>query len=92
MFLKAIKSCKKASVLISKAQDYPLAFSERTLLKIHLMRCAGCTRFEQQITALRRTLARRRQMEETHLSSYPQSLPAECQNRIKSLLRKGRVD
>ncbi len=91
MFLKTTINCHKASRLISLSQDYPLEFSQRVLLKIHLMRCAGCVRFAQQITALRRLLALRRQKEETPLASYPHSLSPECQGRIQSLLRKGKT-
>jgi predicted anti-sigma-YlaC factor YlaD len=49
-------TCKKASHLISENQERPLGFLERWSLKLHLMRCEYCRRFEWQMALLRRAL------------------------------------
>jgi hypothetical protein len=46
-------NCKKATQLLSEAQDRELSLSERAALKIHVMMCSGCANFSQQINLLR---------------------------------------
>jgi len=46
-------SCKEATKLMSAAQDRPLSMSEKMQLRIHLMMCAGCVRFREQMDFLR---------------------------------------
>lgn len=49
-------TCKDASHLISESQERPLGFRERWSLKLHLMMCAYCRRFEQQVALMRKAL------------------------------------
>ncbi|MBA3507531.1 MAG: zf-HC2 domain-containing protein [Betaproteobacteria bacterium] len=41
-------SCKEASRLISQKIDSPLAFGRALRLRLHLMWCKACQRFEHQ--------------------------------------------
>ncbi len=50
-------SCKESTHLISEAQDRSLSFSEKAALKTHLLFCAGCRRYREQLGFLR-TLCR----------------------------------
>jgi hypothetical protein len=54
-------SCKRATRLVSQAQDRPLVRWEGTLLRLHLAACAGCTRFAEQIRFLRAAMTRYRE-------------------------------
>ncbi len=47
-------NCKKATQLLSEAQDRELSLTDRAALKIHLMMCSGCTNFSQHLNLLRR--------------------------------------
>jgi predicted anti-sigma-YlaC factor YlaD len=47
-------NCKKATRLLSEAQDRELSLTEHAALKIHLMMCSGCSNFSQQLNLLRR--------------------------------------
>lgn len=47
-------NCKEATRLMSEEQDRPLGAGERASLKFHLFICSGCSRFRQQMAALRR--------------------------------------
>ncbi len=47
-------NCKDATRLMSEEQDRRLGGGERASLKFHLFICAGCSRFRQQMGALRR--------------------------------------
>lgn len=51
-------SCKDATRLCSDALERELSLRERLSLRMHLAMCAGCSRFEEQLAALR-TLSRR---------------------------------
>lgn len=55
--LSAVTSCKVASRRASRAMDEPLPATERMLLRMHLMMCARCTRFVEQLDFLRRAEA-----------------------------------
>jgi len=45
-------SCHDASFLISKKEDTRLTFSEKIKLKMHLMGCYLCRRFQKEIAML----------------------------------------
>ena len=51
-------SCKDATRLCSDALERELSLRERLSLRMHLAMCAGCSRFEEQLAALR-ALSRR---------------------------------
>jgi hypothetical protein len=51
---KLLYSCEQASKLSSRAMEEPLGSLERSLLRLHLMMCRGCTNFSRQIEFLRR--------------------------------------
>ena len=53
-------SCKEVTRLLSQAQDRPLALGERVKLRLHLVVCTACTRFERQLAFMRMALARYR--------------------------------
>jgi hypothetical protein len=53
-------TCKEASVLMSQAQDRALGLRERTLLRLHLLICAGCSNFNRQLALMRAALRRLR--------------------------------
>ena len=49
-------SCKDASRLISQLQDGNIPLAQRLRIRLHLMVCDACTRFEQQLRFLRSAL------------------------------------
>jgi hypothetical protein len=49
-------SCKDASRLISRLQDGTVPLQERLRIRLHLLLCDACTRFEQQVRFLRQAL------------------------------------
>ena len=53
-------SCREVTRLLSQAQDRPLALGERVKLRLHLVVCTACTRFERQLAFMRVALARYR--------------------------------
>lgn len=51
-------TCKDASRLISERHERPLSFRERWGLRLHLMMCLYCRRFERQVALISRALRR----------------------------------
>ena len=49
-------SCKDASRLISQLQDGNIPLAERLRIRLHLLLCDACARFEQQVRFLRAAL------------------------------------
>jgi hypothetical protein len=47
-------TCKEASRLVSESHDRPLRLGERFGLRLHLLICAACARFERHLRFLRR--------------------------------------
>lgn len=46
-------NCKRATELLSEAQERELTFAERASLKMHTMMCSGCDNFGKQMVTLR---------------------------------------
>lgn len=76
-------TCKDASHLISRAQDRPLGFRERFGLRMHLLLCESCRRFEQQMRLLRIAM---QAMRDKFTVDDQVELPAEARERIRQRL------
>lgn len=48
-----MKSCREVTRLLSEAQERSLGLGERASLRLHLMMCAACRNFGQQMDSLR---------------------------------------
>jgi hypothetical protein len=46
-------NCRKATRLLSEAQDRELSLKEKISLRLHTIMCAGCRNFGVQMKALR---------------------------------------
>ena len=56
-------NCRKATELLSQAQEHPLSWRQKMPLKLHLALCSACKNFSQQMLFLRqaaRTFAKRK--------------------------------
>ena len=55
----AIKpTCREAHQLVSEGMDRPLTVTERVRLRLHLVVCDACTRFDAQMLMLREAMQR----------------------------------
>lgn len=79
---RTFASCRRATELISKAQDVPLDSKERFALRLHLLLCRWCRRYEKQIHVLRSLMSRRRAGD----GITAVELPAEARERIRRAL------
>ena len=53
-------TCKEASHLISQGLDRPLPLHRRLLLRLHLLWCEACRRYDRQARFLREAMRRYR--------------------------------
>ncbi len=53
-------SCKDATRLISQMQDRRLTLAGRWLVRLHLLFCDACRRFQRQLDVLRDAMVRYR--------------------------------
>lgn len=49
-------TCREVHRLVSEGMDRDLALLERVRLRLHLMVCGACTRFDGQMRLLRRAM------------------------------------
>jgi hypothetical protein len=49
-----MKTCKDISGLLSESMDRRLTWRERLAMRIHLLMCRSCSRFQQQVHFLRK--------------------------------------
>ena len=72
-------NCKQASHLVSQSLDRRLSFAERFGLRLHLLICAGCRQFSQQLAFMRDALAHWHRKIESDASV---TLPKDARQRI----------
>ena len=53
-----MKTCKEVHRLVIEGQDRKLSFVERISVRVHLMMCNACRRFEAQMEFMRQALRR----------------------------------
>jgi hypothetical protein len=80
-------SCKDATRLISQSMDASLPITKRISVRIHLLTCIFCTRYEQQLRLIRETLRRISATEDHPEWPAGENLSPEARDRIKKSLR-----
>lgn len=79
-------NCKNASQLISQSLDRRLSLRERSALRLHLLICKYCLRFNQQLRTLRTAL---RKMESNIENDPSIALPSDSKARIAQTIESG---
>lgn len=79
-------SCKKASRLASEKMEHSLSFSERILLKMHMIICKTCIQVEKQIKDIQNILKNSFNAEEN--LTLNEKLPEQIFQKIKKLLKE----
>lgn len=51
-------TCKEVHRLVSEAMDRDLSLTERLRVRMHMLICVACSRFERQMALLRSALRR----------------------------------
>jgi len=80
-------SCKDTTRLISQSMDTSLPVGKRIWVRIHLLTCEFCTRYERQLLLIRETLRRLAGAADRPESPADGNLSAEGRDRIRKSLR-----
>lgn len=51
------RTCKEAAALIVAREDRALGLADRVALRLHLLVCKACPRFERQVLGMRQSMA-----------------------------------
>jgi hypothetical protein len=76
-------NCKQTSQLVSQSLDRRLTLRERLAVRLHLLICDYCKRFQRQLLAMRAGLKR---MSESIENDTDIQMPSEAKSRIAKAL------
>ena len=80
-------SCRDVTQLISRSMDTSLPLGSRIGVRIHLLICRFCARYERQLLLIRETVRRLAAAEETGDRPIAEALSEEARERIRAALR-----
>jgi hypothetical protein len=80
-------SCKDVTQLISESMDRSLPLGKRIGVRIHLLMCRLCARYERQLLLIRETVRRLTAAEETPEGLFFGPLSEDARERIRQSLR-----
>ena len=59
------RTCREAAALLIAREDRALSLPDNVALKLHLLACQACPKFEQQVLTLRKAMGQWRQNAES---------------------------
>jgi hypothetical protein len=71
------RTCRQAAALLIAREDRALSLPDSVALKLHLLACKTCPRFENQVLTLRAAMGRWRH----YADDLPADAPAESTNK-----------
>jgi hypothetical protein len=80
-------SCKDVTLLISESMDTSLPVGQRIGMRLHLLMCKFCSRYERQLLLIRETVRRMVAAEEKPGEPPGEPLSEEAKVRIRKSLR-----
>ena len=80
-------SCKDVTQLLSESMDTSLPIGKRVGMRLHLLMCKFCARYERQLLLIRETVRRIVASEEKPGESPGETLSEESKERIRKSLR-----
>jgi len=80
-------SCRDVTQLLSESMDTSLPIGKRIGVRLHLLMCKFCTRYERQLLLIRETVRRLAATEEKPGEPPGETLSEEAKERIRNSLR-----
>ena len=80
-------SCKNVTQLLSESMDHSLPLGKRIGVRLHLLMCKFCARYERQLLLIRETVRRLVATEEKPGEPPGETLSEEAKERIRKSLR-----
>lgn len=81
-----ILSCRDVTRLISDSMDRSLPLGKRIGVRLHLMMCRFCARYERQLLLIRDTVRRIAAPPDDPPAIFPETLSPEARERIRKSL------
>lgn len=81
-------SCKEVTHLVSESLDRKLPLWQRLMVRLHLLMCKFCSRFQRQMFFLRDAVRQHSGTDDLEETSFP-GLSPEARERIKQTLTRG---
>ena len=69
------RTCREAAALLIAREDRSLAIPDAVALKLHLLACKACPKFENQVLTLRAAMGRWRNDADVDFTPPSKSLP-----------------
>lgn len=79
-------SCKDVTQLLSESMDRSLPLGKRIGVRLHLLICTFCARYERQLLQIRETVRRLVATEETAGGTFREPFSEEAKERIRRSL------
>jgi hypothetical protein len=79
--------CRDVTQLISESMDTSLPIGKRIGVRVHLLMCKFCSRYERQLFLIRETVRRIAATEEKPGEPPGETLSEEAKERIRKFLR-----
>lgn len=79
--------CRDVTRLVSESMDHSLPLGKRMGVRLHLLMCTFCARYERQLVLIRETVRRLVAAEEKPGGAPGETLSEEARERIKESLR-----
>ena len=76
-------SCKDVTRLISESMDHSLPFGKRVGVRLHLLICRFCARYERQLLLIRETVRRLAAIDDACGALAGEPLSEEAKERIR---------
>jgi hypothetical protein len=80
-------SCKDVTRLLSEAMDHSLPLGKRIGVRLHILMCKFCARYERQLLLIRETVRHLAATVEMPLEMPGETLSQEARERIRKSLR-----
>ena len=86
--LPLVTSCKQAARLVSISVERRLTLREFLSMRVHLWMCKTCTRYKNQIRALRKIFLRHEEVLDNVPASSQECLDLKARDKIKAEILK----
>ena len=80
-------SCKDVTKLLSESMDRSLPLGKRVGVRLHLLLCKFCARYERQLLLIRETARRLAATVEAPGESFGRTLSEEARERIRKSIK-----
>ena len=85
---KITPTCDVTTQMISESLDHKISLRKRLKIRLHVMFCKLCRRYQRQVKTMHTLFELRLQGEEENTLPKGSTLTSEARDRIKQILRK----